>query len=97
MFRAPPRATMDGVTEYLVEIRMNGAGAPELERAARTLGAASARLQQAGRLGSTVRTPLRIEGDRLVCTVTAPTPDEVRRLLGAALLPPATIRESSDY
>jgi hypothetical protein len=82
---------------FLVEIHMNGAGQPELDRAIRTLEAAKARLPGTGTTTRTVVAFLIGDDSRLVCIIEATTAEVVRRLVSLALLPAGRIREISHF
>lgn len=77
---------------FLVEIPMNDAGPLELERAARTLGAAQARLRGSAATHTIIAGINRYAGG-LIYLIEASSPDAVQRLVSMALLPAGRIRE----
>lgn len=86
----------DGPMPYfLVEIHMNGAGQPELDRATRTLEVAKTRLRGTGTTARTAVAVLIGDDGGLVCVIEATTVEVVQRLVTLALLPAGRIREIS--
>lgn len=84
----------DGPMPYfLVEIHMNGAGQPQLDRAARTLEVAKTRLPGSATTTRTVAAALIGDDARLVCLIEATTVQVVQQLVALALLPAGRIRE----
>jgi hypothetical protein len=78
---------------FLIDIHLADAEDRDLERAARTLDAAQARLRATRTHTPTIIVGLRREDGRLVCLVDAPDAESARRLVRVALLPGGRIRE----
>jgi hypothetical protein len=88
-----PAATMGAMSYFLVEIRMSDAGQLELERVARTLEAAQARLRRTATATRTIVAGFTPDDGRLVCLIEATSMETVRRLVSIASLPAGRIRE----
>lgn len=76
--------------DYIVEIRLPGAGGQEVTRVARLLASANARLGQVARV---VTASVGRNDGRLICTVEASSAEAVRHLISTALLPSGRIDE----
>lgn len=87
--------TIRAMLTFLIEIPMSQPGAREVERAARMLTAAQARMGASSDT-RTVFAGVDREDARVVCLIEAPSLASARRMLGLALLPPGRIREISD-
>lgn len=78
---------------FLIEVHMADAGTLEVERAARMLDAAQARMRESATVMRTIIAGFSREDSRLVCLVEATSLDSARRLVSLALLPSGRIRE----
>jgi hypothetical protein len=78
---------------FLIEVHMADAGELELERAVRMLEAAQARMRGTATVTRTIIAGLSRDDGRLVCLIEAASLESARRLVSAALLPTARIRE----
>ncbi len=91
MSRPSGAATIDAMSLFLIEVHLPNAGKAALERAARMLEAAQARMP--GVATVTVMAGLTHEDAWLVCLTEVTTAEAARRLGTLALLPPPRIRE----
>lgn len=78
---------------FLIEVHMADAGTLEVERAARMLDGAQARMQGSAPVTRAIVVGFSREDGRLVCLVESPSRDSARRLVSLALLPSGRIRE----
>ena len=78
---------------FLIEVHMADAGSLEVERAARMMDGAQARLRGAAIATRTIISGLSRDDGRLICLIEAPSLDAARRLVSLALLPSGRIRE----
>ena len=93
MARGRGASDHEAVSVFLIEIHMTDAGALDVERAARMLDAAQARVRGPATVTRPLMAGLSRADAQLICLVEAASVDSARRLLSLALLPPARIRE----
>ncbi len=81
------------VSVFLIEVHLGDAGTLEVERAARMLDAAQARMKGTAAVTRTLMAGISPGDGRLICLVEATSLDAVRRMVSLALLPHGRIRE----